>query len=155
MKRSCNRRRNRSFILDEVDHLTELELPKMYWMNKIALRSCTKLSSHCYTLPMQQLLVNPAGCSYLDKGIAYDVFCLCLFSKSEKTGIVWPMTGAINVAFQIGLPRNTETLSHLASGFTRCTNGELFCCVSAIDGWVCKTHKPHQSKVGDVMACIP
>jgi len=62
------------------------------------------------------------------------------------------LTYAINVAFQIGLPRSTEKFSHLANGFTRCTNGELFGCVSAINGWVCKTRKPHQSEVGDVMA---
>jgi hypothetical protein len=41
---------------------------------------------------------------------------------------------AINVAFQKGLPWNTEKLSHLVNGFTRFTNGELFGCVSAIDG---------------------
>jgi hypothetical protein len=56
------------------------------------------------------------------------------------------------MAFQIGLPSDTEKLMQVASGFTRCTNGELFGCVSAIDGWACKTHKPHQSEVGDVMA---
>jgi hypothetical protein len=41
---------------------------------------------------------------------------------------------AINVAFQKGIPWNTEKLSHLVNGFTRFTNGELFGCVSAIDG---------------------
>ena len=43
-------------------------------------------------------------------------------------------------------------MSHLANGFTRFTSGELFGSVSAIDGWVCKMCKPHQSKFGDVMA---
>jgi hypothetical protein len=32
-KRSCNRRCNRSFMLDEIDHLTELEFQEMFRMN--------------------------------------------------------------------------------------------------------------------------
>ena len=32
-KRNCNRWCNRSFILDEIDHLTEIEFQKMFWMN--------------------------------------------------------------------------------------------------------------------------
>jgi hypothetical protein len=52
------------------------------------------------------------------------------------SGIVWPVIDAINIAFQIGLPRNR--LWNLANGFTRFTGRELFGCVSAIYGWVCK-----------------
>jgi hypothetical protein len=33
---------------------------------------------------------------------------------------------AINIAFQIGLPRDRDELLKLANGFTRFTSGELF-----------------------------
>jgi hypothetical protein len=59
---------------------------------------------------------------------------------------------AINVAFQIGIPGSRDKLRQIANSFTRFTGGELWGCVSAIDGWFCKTRKPHQSEVGDVMA---
>ena len=71
------------------------------------------------------------------------------FSPKMKRLVLY---GQTLMAFQIGLPSDTEKLRQVASGFTRCTNSELFGCVSAIDGWTCKTHKPHQSEVGDVMA---
>ncbi len=75
------------------------------------------------------------------------------FSTSHKSGIVRPMIDAIDIAFQIGLTRSRDKLRQLANGFTRYTDGgELFGCISAINGWVCKTRKPHQSEVGNVMA---
>jgi hypothetical protein len=48
---------------------------------------------------------------------------------------------AINIAFQIGLPRDRDNLRKLANGFTRFTSGELFGCVSAIDMVGCAKHK--------------
>jgi len=169
-KRSCNRWCNRSFILEEIDHLTEIEFRKMFRMNRDSFEklyqtlepllhtpnaAMARWSSGSFVTKKTKLYCTLrwlAGGSYLDKCIAYGVSRSSFFSKSEKTGIVLPVIDAINVAFQIGLPRSTEKLSHLANGFTRCTNGELFGCVSAIDGWVYRTRKPHQSEVGNVMA---
>jgi hypothetical protein len=93
-----------------------------------------------------------AGGSYLDICIAYGVSQSSFFFTSYESGIVWPVIDAINVAFQIGLPTARNQLMRLANGLTRFTGGELWGCVSAIDGWVCVTRKPHQSEVGDVTA---
>lgn len=93
-----------------------------------------------------------AGGSYLDICIAYGVSQASFFFTSYESGIVWPVIDAINVAFQIGLPTARNQLMRLANGLTRFTGGELWGCVSAIDGWVCVTRKPHQSEVGDVTA---
>jgi hypothetical protein len=59
---------------------------------------------------------------------------------------------AINVAYRIGIPQCRDKLRKIANGFTQYTGGELWGCVSAIDGWVCITRKPNQSEVGNVMA---
>ncbi len=59
------------------------------------------------------------------------------------------MIVAINIAFQIGIPSSRDKLRQIANWFT---SRELWGWVSAIDGWVCKTRKPHQSKVRGVMA---
>jgi hypothetical protein len=46
---------------------------------------------------------------------------------------------AIHITFQNGIPRGRDKLRQIANSFTRFTGGELWGCVSAIDGWVCKT----------------
>jgi hypothetical protein len=69
-----------------------------------------------------------AGGSYLDICIAYGVSRSSFFSTSYKSGIVWPVIDAINIAFQIGLPRDRDELRKLANGFTRFTSGELWLC---------------------------
>jgi hypothetical protein len=65
--------------------------------------------------------------------------------------MVWPAIDAINVAFQIGLPRCRDKLREIANGFTWFSGSELCGCMSAIDGWVCITRKPNQAEVGDVI----
>ncbi len=90
--------------------------------------------------------------SYLDICIAYGVSQSSSFSTSFETGIVWPVIDAINVAYRIGIPQCRDKLRKIANGFTQYTGGELWGCVSAIDGWVCITRKPNQSEVGNVMA---
>ena len=169
-KRSCNRRRNREFILEEIKQLSDQDFRKMFRMKR---SSFDKLYS-----AIQPLLYTPnnsmacrssgsciskltklyctlrwlAGGSYLDICVAYGVSQSSFFSTSLEVGIVWPVIDAINVAFQIGLPRCRDKLRKVANGFTRFTGGELWGCVSAIDGWVCITRKPNQCEVRDVMA---
>ena len=169
-KRRSNRKHNRGFILHEIDHLTELEFRKMFRMRRNSFEKLYRTLEPLLYTPNAAMARRSsgsiiskknklyctlrwlAGGSYLDIYIAYGVSRSSFFSTSYKSGIVWPVIDAINIAFQIGLPRDRDELRKLANGFSRFTSGELFGCVSAIDGWVCKTRKPHQSEVGDVMA---
>jgi hypothetical protein len=80
-----------------------------------------------------------AGGAYRDICIAYGVSRSSFFSTSHKSGIVWPVIDAINIAFQISIPRDRDNFRKLTNRFTRFTSGELFGCVSAIDG--CAKHK--------------
>ena len=59
-----------------------------------------------------------SGGSYLDICVAYGVSQSSFFSTSFDIGIAWPMIDAINVAFQIGLPRCRDKLREVANGFT-------------------------------------
>jgi hypothetical protein len=151
MRRS-NRKCNRSFLLNEIDHLTELGFRKMFRMRSDSFEklyrtlepllytpnaAMARRSSGSIVLKNSKLYCTLrwlAGGSYLNICIAYGVS-----QSSFRSGIVWPVIDAINIAFQIGLPRDRDNLWKLANGFTRFTGEELFGCVSAINGWVCKT----------------
>ncbi len=123
-KRRSNRKRNRSFILNEIDHLTELEFRKMIRMRRDSFEklygalepllytpnaAMARRSSGSIILKKTKLYCTLrwlAGGSYLDICIAYGVFRSSFFYTSYKSGIVWPVIDAINIAFQIGLPRD-------------------------------------------------
>lgn len=63
------------------------------------------------------------------------------------------MIDAIDQAFQIGLPLADENqLKGLADGFNAISHGELYGCVTAIDGWVARTRKPSHTEVSDIMS---
>jgi hypothetical protein len=141
-KRSSNRRHNRQFILYEIDELSDLDFRKMLRMKR---KSFNKLYS-----AVEPLLYTTNN--YLDICIAYGVSRSSFFSTSFESVIVWPVIDAINVAFQIGIPRCRDKLREKSNGFIRFTGGELWGGVSAIDGWVCVTRKPNQSEVGYVVA---
>ncbi len=67
-------------------------------------------------------------------------------------GIIWPVIDAIDEAFLIGMPLDGDKLREMAHQFNNISNGELYGCVTAIDGWVARTRKPLHSEVVDVMA---
>ncbi len=66
-----------------------------------------------------------AGGSNLDICLAYGVSWSSFFSTSYKSGIVWPVIDAVNIAFQIGIPRSRDKLRQIANSFTRFTSGKL------------------------------
>ena len=151
-RRRSNRRRNRNFILNEIDNLTELEFRKMFRMRRDSFdklyrtlepllytpnAAMARRSSGSIVSKKTKLYCTLrwlAGGSYLDICIAYGVSRSSFFSTSHKSGIVWPVIDAIDIAFQIGLPQSRDKLKELANGFTRFTGGELYGCISAIDG---------------------
>jgi hypothetical protein len=59
---------------------------------------------------------------------------------------------AIDEAFDIGLPLHNENeLQRMSDEFAIFSHGHLRGCVTAIDGWVCKTRKPFAKEVVDIM----
>jgi hypothetical protein len=116
---------NRSFILDEIDHLTELELRKLFMRRDNFKKLYRNLEPLLYTPNIAMARQSSgsivskktklyctlrwlAGGSYLDICVVYGVSQSSFFSTSYKSGIVWPVIDAINISFQIGLPRNRD-----------------------------------------------
>lgn len=93
-----------------------------------------------------------AGGSYLDICTFYGVDDSTFYIHDSHKSILWPVINAINVAVDIGLPTCTNELHEIARGFAKYTGGEMFGCVSAIDGWVCPIRQPSLKDVDDISA---
>jgi hypothetical protein len=94
-----------------------------------------------------------AGASFHDLTSMYQVSKTAIFSTDPEKGIIWPTIDAILAvpSLQIKLPINDEQyLRATAEGFNHYTNGYMFGCVSAIDGWVCRTRKPSLLEVDNI-----
>ena len=94
-----------------------------------------------------------AGGSHLDICFAWGIAESTFYSTDYERGILWPTIEAIDQAFEIGLPFHDEDeLRRIANEFSVFSHGELYGCVTAIDGWVARTRKPLREEVGDIMA---
>ena len=169
--RSPNRKRDRIFAPEEIDFLSEYDFAKLFRMKRSSFNKLLEAISPFLHSTDEEMARRSsgtniskktklyctlrwlAGGSYLDICLTFGVSKGSLFSSDPRKGIIWPIIDAINVAFQIGLPiHDVDEMKKTAEGFGRYTNNELIGCISAIDGWVCKTRKPTQAEVGDVMA---
>ena len=84
-----------------------------------------------------------------NRGISSSSF----YSGHPSRGTLWPTIEAIDQVFEIGLPLdNVDELSRLAQEFSTFSNGQLYGCVTAIDGWIARTRKPSRFEVSDIMA---
>jgi hypothetical protein len=95
-----------------------------------------------------------AGASYLDLMFSYQVSKSALFTTDLKKGTIWPVILAINSLPElfIHLPvENPVKMEELAADFAYYTNGAMFGCVSAVNGWVCVTRKPFGKEVPNPM----
>jgi hypothetical protein len=164
-----NRERDRGYALREVEALSEENFMKMFRMNragfalllekvapfikdtdeamaKVSSKSCITKATKLYCT-----LRWLAGGSYIDICFAWGIAKGSFFS-TDCGGVLWPTIEAIDYAFDIGLSTDTDSLKKMADDFCVYSHGELYGCVTAIDGWVAKTRKPLHSEVDDVMA---
>lgn len=167
-----NRHRNRGYAIEEVTHIMESTFSSMFRMSRDGFEELLLLispfmhdtdermavvSSGSFIAKRTKLFATLrwlAGGSYLDICFAWGISKSAFFSTAFEKGIIWPTIDAIDSAFSIGLPLDNPVELRIASEeFARISHGELFGCVTAIDGWVAKIHKPSQSDaIEDVMA---
>ena len=89
-----------------------------------------------------------AGGSYLDLCFGWGISIPSFYEIC-----IWPTIDAIDQTFQIGLPLDDlNELKRMADEFSLYSRGQLWGCVTAIDGWVARTRKPFNSEVADVMS---
>jgi hypothetical protein len=166
-----NRHRNRVHALNEVLALSDSMFSKMFRMDRRGFENllikitpfvfepncdmATRSSGSSITIrtKLYCTLRWLAGGSYLDICFAWGVAESSFYSDEDGRGIIWPIIRAIDIAFNIGMPINDpEKLKNMADGFAHYSNGELYGCASAIDGWVARTRKPYRTEVNDIMS---
>jgi hypothetical protein len=165
-----NRHRNRGYALEEVATLSDEVFCSMFRMTRAGfdgLLTLISLYMHDTNVAMARVSSNShisketklyatlrwlAGGSYLDICFAWGISKASFFSTSLESGVVWPTMEAIDIAFDISLPGDNETLQQMSDEFAIYSRGELRGCVTAIDGWVARTRKPFHTEVTDVMA---
>ena len=160
-----NRIRNRQYGLDEVDSLSDIEFSKMFRISREGLQELyilieprmanynehmAKVSSGSSITKKTKLyaaLRYLAGASYLDICFEFGI------SKTSFYSDLWLTLQAIDLTFNITLPLDdNDALLAMSTEFAHYSIGKLLGCVTAIDGWVAQTRRPHASEVGDIMA---
>ena len=86
-----------------------------------------------------------AGGSYHDICFSFGLDPSNFFNKRY---VLWPTIVALDGILELGFSLDEESLSKVAAGFEAASNGQLRGCVSAIDGWVCRTRCPKVSEAG-------
>jgi hypothetical protein len=166
-----NRHRNRGYALREVEFLRDSEFAKHFRMTRAGFEQLlvlvepflhdtdermAQISSGFMVTKRTKLYTTLrwlAGGSYIDICFGWALSEAAFYSTVPEKGVVWPVIEAIDQAFEIGLPMHDEVaLTKLADEFATFSGGELYGCVTAIDGWVARTRKPFHKEVDDVMA---
>lgn len=166
--RTKNRHRNRGHALNEIDHVSEKTFSKMFRMDRASFGLLLgKVSPFLQDTDEERAIQSSgavvtkqtklyatlrwlAGGSYLDICFGWGLAEGSFFNYNE--GIVWPVINALDKCFLIGLPTDTAELNKMADDFSKFSGGQLHGCVTAIDGWVARTRKPHVGEVDDIMA---
>jgi hypothetical protein len=170
-RKGPNKDEERGFALRKVDKLTNNQFSRMFRMSREGFENLLDLISpfmhdtdeelairaHGYSISKRTKLYTTlrwlSGGSYVDICFAWDVSSSAFYHSDYERGILWPTIEAIDAAFEIGLPLdNSDELTKLADEFTHYSGGELYGCVTAIDGWVARTRKPNRDEVDDIMA---
>ena len=144
-----NRHRNRGYALNEVQHLTDQEFLRMFRMSRAKFEELTlliedympdinedmaKLSSGSTITNRTKLHVTLrwlAGGSYLDLCFGWGISIPSFYEIC-----IWPTIDAIDQTFQIGLPLDDlNELKRMADEFSLYSRGQLWGCVTAIDGF--------------------
>jgi len=170
-KSNPNKRRDRIYAPHCVEELNNCKFKRMFRMNKTSFEKLLLILDP-YLVESNEDMANRssgsavskrtklyctlrwlAGGSHHDIGLLFGVGDSTFFTHDDsKAGIIWPVINAINAAFDIGLPKETEKLEQIAIGFSKYTNGEMMGCVSAIDGVVIEIRQLSKRDVDDVMA---
>jgi hypothetical protein len=165
-----NRHRDRGYALREVTHLTDGQFKTMFRMSRESFEKLLALidpflreadlvmarnSSGSGISNRTKLYITLrwlAGGSYIDLIFAWGISKSAFYSADES-GVVWPVIEAINAVFVIGLPVHDRIeLMRMADEFSQFSKGEMWGCVTAIDGWVARTRQPFSWEVQDVKA---
>jgi hypothetical protein len=165
-----NRHRDRGFAPREVSYLTDAQFRTMFRMSRASFEKLLELiepfmpesdeemahrSSGSVVSNRTKLHITLrwlAGGSYLDLIMLWGVAKGTFFDTGER-GVVWPVIEAIDQAFLLGLPvHDRAELLRMADKFSHFTRGEMWGCVTAIDGWVARTRQPFGWEVDDVKA---
>lgn len=159
--RARNRIRDRARGLQIIAELSDWEFQKMFRMDRAAFKRLVNLlaidllfnasqakrssgSAISIVIRVAAALRWLAGGSHLD---ICAMFGLDLANFFHPDYVLWVTIDAINRRLQLGLSLKPEDLKRTADGFSRYTDGYMYGCVSAIDGWVIQTHCPTKKEV--------
>jgi hypothetical protein len=166
-----NRHRNRGHALHEVEAISDSIFSKMFRMDRRGFEEFyIKIAPFTHESNTDMAIMSSgssittktklyctlrwlAGGSYLDICFVWGAAESSFFSNDNQKEIIWPTIRAIDMAFDIGLPVNDDAkLKEMAEVFAKFSNGEVYGCVSAIDGWVFRTRRPFRTEVDDITA---
>jgi hypothetical protein len=165
--RAANAILNRKFGLDMMASLSEYDFKRMFRMSrqdfgdlarKIALKLSFSVAQAERSSGSAITITTRLACTirWLAGGSHYDISKLFGVSTQNffhERGILWTTMAAINDSFTIGLSLMTDDLERASNGFAKCCKDRVHGCVLAVDGWICKTRKPHTDEVrGNVSA---
>lgn len=162
-QREANRIRLRSYALNEMNEISELQFKRLFRISRqafkqlvIKLEDCEEPrdvtaaenssgSSITMTTRLACALRWLAGGSYLDICFAFGVAEGSFF---HENGVLWGTLTALDNAFEIYFPFDEpDRLKKESQNFSKFSHGHLTNCVLAIDGWVCKTRCPTAKEV--------
>jgi hypothetical protein len=86
-----------------------------------------------------------AGGSYLDICLAFGLDQTNFYGRNY---ILWRTIEALDKRFVLGFSLDPLVLEKVAADFQETSHGQLQGCVSAIDGWICRTRRPSRKEAG-------
>ena len=167
--RNCNKHRNRGWLNDAFNELSEFEFTRMFRLNRVAfddlLTKITDLmpekdekkaiaSSGSVITNKTRLAITLrwlAGASYLDLMWGFRVSRSTIYHS--EYGIIYPTIEAINTVLTMSFPYDdTDELERISGQFAEKTHHIFEGIVGAIDGLVIKTRQPKKHETSNPVA---
>jgi hypothetical protein len=145
-----------------MDELSDSEFTRMFRMSRISFYKLLDLITSKISVDTQKAINSSgsaicakarlaatirwlAGGSYLDICLCYGLDPSNFFNRNY---VLWKTMHALDSEIKLGFSLDPTVLSATARGFSKASGGQLLHCVSAIDGWVCKTRCPTKKEAG-------